>query len=301
MTRCERKSVVLRDGVLWNRPFSASRVALLIMHLFNHDFRDNDQQVYPLLDIDMKTRRQQDNVPRLESERTHEYRIINKALAGELLSGLLLTHLNSASEIRAWCETRRGLPHKFAGPGFADLVARYQDTRNKRAFRLVTEVSAKRDVTAESFRTQLNQAWKRAEECTKDAEGGDVYALVVNGAEVGSGQGWSRQFQQFAEEKGMKPDGPIRIVPMYAGDLAAAMRRMDETLEAEGSRFTPALLAEILDSLFGMLLGTTARPDAGPAWMCDLWVEMAKREAAEGRQLGLGQAVTFEGDSAEPG
>ena len=135
MTRCERKSVVLRDGVLWNRPFSASRVALLIMHLFNHDFRVNVQQVYPLLDIDMKTRRQQDNVPRLESKRTREYRIINKALAGELLSGLLLTHLNSASEIRAWCETRHGRPHKFAGPGFADLVARYQDTRNKRAFR----------------------------------------------------------------------------------------------------------------------------------------------------------------------
>ena len=117
MTRCERKSVVLRDGVLWNRPFSASKVALLIMHLFNHDFRVNDQQVYPLLDIDMKTRRQQDNVPKLESERTREYRIINKALAGELLSGLLLTHLNSASEIRAWCETRHGQPHKFAGPG----------------------------------------------------------------------------------------------------------------------------------------------------------------------------------------
>ena len=87
MTRCERKSVVLRDGVLWNRPFSASRVALLIMHLFNHDFRVNVQQVYPLLDIDMKTRRQQDNVPRLESERIREYRIINKALAGELPVG----------------------------------------------------------------------------------------------------------------------------------------------------------------------------------------------------------------------
>ena len=89
----------------------------------------------------------------------------------------------------------------------------------------------------------------------------------------------------------MKPDGPIRIVPMYAGDLAAAMRRMDETLEAEGSRFTPALLAEILDSLFGMLLGATARADAGPAWMCDLWVDMAKREADGKIGLGLNSEI----------
>ena len=131
---------------------------------------------------------------------------------------------------------------------------------------------------------------------------GDVYALVVNGAEVGSGEGWGGLFQQFAEEKGMKPDGPIRIVPMYAGDLAAAMRRMDETLEAEGSRFTPALLAEILDSLFGMLLGTQrpARMPGRPG-CATLWVEMAKREAGENRQLDLGHTATSEGDFQHPG
>ena len=240
-------------------------------------------------------------MPVLKAERIHQNRIINKALSGELLSGLLLTHLNSASEIRSWCEERNGLPHKYAGPKLSDLSARYQDTRNKRAFRLVVEVSAKNVVTETSFKTQLNQAWKRAEKLTKDDEKGDVYGLVITGGAIGSDIPMAELFRKFAEEKGLKSDGPIRIVPMYAGDLAAALRRMEETLEAEASRFTPALLAEILDTLFGTLTGSLPQQDFTDDWMCNLLVKMAKQEAEENRQLGLGQAPPSSANSAEPG
>ena len=301
MSRCERKSIVLSGGPLWNLQFPPSWVALLTVHLFNHDFRVNRERIYPSLRIDPETRRQQDNEPELKAERIHQNRIINKALAGELLSGLLLTYLNSASEIRSWCEVRDGLPHKYAGPGFSDLVARYQDARNQRAFRLVVEVSAKREVTAEHFGKQLNQAWKHAEELASDDEGGDVYGLVITGGAIGMDVALAELFRKFAEEKGMEPDGPIRIVPMYAGDLAAAMRRMEETLAAEASRFTPALLAEILDTLFGTLVGSIPQQDFSDEWMCNLMVDMAESEAEEETQLGLSQGPPSEGGTAEPG
>ena len=301
MSRCERKSIVLSGGPLWNLQFSPSWLALLTMHLFNHDFRVNRETIYPSLRIDPETRRQQDNEPEIKAERIHQNRIINKALAGELLSGLLLTYLNSASEIRSWCEVRHGLPHKYAGPGFSDLVARYQDTRNKRAFRLVVEVSTKRVVTAISFKKQLNQAWKRATELINDDEKGDVYGLVITGGAIGMDIPLAELFRKFVEDKGMEPDGPIRIVPMYAGDLAAAMRRMEETLEADASRFTPALLAEILDTLFGTLTGSIPQQDFADEWMCNLMVDMAEQEAEAETQFGLSQAPPSEGGSAEPG
>ena len=94
----------------------------------------------------------------------------------------------------------------------------------------------------------------------------------------------------------MKPDSPVRVIPVYAGDLAVATRRIEENLPKGALRFTPALLAGIFDALFSRLLDSSAQSDPNPDWMCDLWVEMAEQEAAQNRQLDLG-----EGPSAGPG
>ena len=88
------------------------------MHLLNHDFTVNDQEVFPILGIDMETRRKTDNMPNVENGTVKQYRMINKALAMELLSSLLLTHLNSAERVTSWCLTNpNGLPHYFPRPG----------------------------------------------------------------------------------------------------------------------------------------------------------------------------------------
>lgn len=301
MCKCERLPVCLSGGAVWNRPFSASWLSLLIAHLFNHDFRVNKRLIYPMLAIDMPTRRRMDNLPNLEKKRTHDYRIINKALADELLVSLLLTHLNAASEVRTWCVTRHDLPNTFSPPGFADAAARYVDSLNNRSFRLVVEASVRHFPGSEDFKTQLRQAWNHASELAKDDEAGEVYALVITICEIGSDDGWGEIFRDFVEEVDMQPDGPVRVVPMYAGDLVVATRKIEENLPEGALQFTPALLAGILEELLVRLIDPLAQSDLNPDWMCDLWVDMAKQEAEGEAELGLSQASPSEGASAESG
>ena len=99
----------------------------------------------------------------------------------------------------------------------------------------------------------------------------------------------------------MSREGPVRVIPVYAGDLIVATRRMEENLSAGALQFTPALLAGILEALFSRLLDSSAQSDLNPDWMCDLWVEMVKREVGQNMQLRLSQAPSSKGDSAEPG
>ena len=50
--------VTLREGFTWSiEEMPAEAVSLLILHLLNHDFTVNDQEVFPILGIDMGTRR----------------------------------------------------------------------------------------------------------------------------------------------------------------------------------------------------------------------------------------------------
>ena len=114
--------IQLRDGSHWHSSLNPIGIAFLMMHLLNHDFRVNQRLVFPGLGIDMKTRRDTGNIPNVETRRTHQYRVINKALAMDLLTGLLLTHLDSATSVRNWCQTRNGLPHSFAPHNYADAA-----------------------------------------------------------------------------------------------------------------------------------------------------------------------------------
>ena len=87
--------VTLRKGFTWSiEEMPAEAVSILLLHLLNHDFTVNDQELFPILGIDMGTRRKTANMPNVENGKVKQYRIINKALAMELLSSLLLTHLN---------------------------------------------------------------------------------------------------------------------------------------------------------------------------------------------------------------
>ena len=179
---------------------------------------------------------------------------------------------------------------------FADVVARYVDTCNNRSYRLVVETSARHHPGPEDFETQLTQAWKHASELAKDDEEGEVYALVITGCQIGSDDGWGEIFRKFAQEKEMSPEGPVRVIPVYAADLVVATHRIEHQLPKGALRFTPGLLAGILEALFSRLLDSSAQSDPNPDWMCDLWVEMVGQEAAQNKQLGLGEGPSVEDD-----
>ena len=142
----------------------AEAVSILLLHLLNHDFTVNDKELFPILGIDMKTRRKTDNMPNVENGTVKQYRMINKALAMELFSSLLLTHLNSADRVTSWCLTNpNGLPLYFAPSGASDIEVSYPVAGDTPAFQMIAEVSAKRQVDERFYATQLYQAWRHAD------------------------------------------------------------------------------------------------------------------------------------------
>ena len=270
--------ITLRDRTSWHQPLNPIGVALMMMHLLNHDFRVNEKTIFPNLGIDMKTRLRLGNIPNIESRRTHEYRIVNKALAMELLSGLMLTHLNSASQVINWCQTHQGLPHSFAPSGYADVEAHYGNASDSSAFRVIAEVSAKRHVSPQFFSKQLDQAWRHATEMANDAIGGKVYALVINGGNVIENPPLSDAFREFVKPLAMGREYPVSVIPVCAADLSVAVRRIVEELPNDAIGFTPSLLASIFRAILEALFLPKTKLRADPDRLCNIWVDAVKTE-----------------------
>ena len=273
--------VTLRDGTTWDKMLSADKVILLLMLLLQQDFRVNQKRIFPVLGIDMKTRRLEDNVPNVGSRQTHGYRIVNKAQAMELLSSLLLCHLDQASEIRCMCQLGpEGLPLDKATSGSSDVYARYENPDGTLAFRAVVEASSQKTIDKEFYMRQLNQAWKYAEELAKDEENGLVYGLVINGGRIGAEtklRGW---YREFAQEKEMKPDGNVRVLPLYAGDLGNVAQRILEELPEGRLKFSVGTFGGILDALISMLL-PTMESFIDDDWMRDEFFEKVSEAASD--------------------
>ena len=265
--------VTLRDGTSWDKSVSVEVVSLLLLNLLQNDFRINDNFVFEIMGIDMEERRRGDNVPHLTDPSTQGYRMINRAMAMELLSSQLLCHIDWASEVRAMCRLRHGLPHTAAREGTGDVVVRYDQPDGSLAFRVVAEVSSQNRVTEEFYRRQLNQAWKFAKELSEDDEDGLVYGLVINRGEIGSDNELRRWYREFAEEKKIVPDSNVRVLPLYAGDLASAALRIQEELPTGRLQFNAWNLGSILDALLESLQAKMSS-DAGHDWMRDRFVEM---------------------------
>ena len=276
--------VTLSDGTTWahwTKDLPAEAVILLFMLQLPGDFRINENYISKILGTDMKERRSTDNVPNVESGQTHQYRIVNKALAMELLSSLLLCHLNMATEVKCMSTlSKDGQPHKAAPNDTTDIVARYEYPDGTLAFRVVAEVSSKKFIKEDFYRTQLNQAWNFAGKLAKDDEDGLVYGLVINGGHIGSNTTLRDWYRDFAQEKQMKLDGNVRVLPLYAGDLGSAALRIEEELPAGRLQFTAGVFSSILNALLGALLGTTAS-DAGDDWMRDSFFAMVPAEESD--------------------
>ena len=256
--------------------FSPAYVAFLMLILFSHDYRAIQKRIFTGLGIDMQTRHQTGNVPNVASERTHEYRKINKALSMELLTGILLTHLNSATQVRSWCLTRDGTPHYFAPSGFADLEAIYDGTGKSKGFRVVVEVSAKREVDAKNFTKQLNQALAHANNLMEDSVDVKVYALVINGGSVMLDPELDKAFREFVDNHPVRRNDPVSVIPVHAGELAVAVRRIDDKLPAGSLRFSSSVLVSIFKSLLKALSLSRSELRREPNRLCDIWLETVK-------------------------
>ncbi len=293
--------VSLGDGALWDRSMQAGAVALLMKYLMGNDHLEYGPGVgtFTQLGLDTMSRRatgnqlgdggqDHDRKPR----EIAEHRKINKALAMELLTGLLLARLDTPLEVTCHCETRGGLPHRWAPPGLADVEAAYVDPPP--GFRLVAEVSAKSRMSPDDYRLQLEQAFVHAGEVA-DRTGDAVYALVLNAGEFATDKRLQEAFSSFAEDKGLG-SAPLRVVPMWGADLASAVQGLEGQMRPDALRFGNDDMREALDRLSdGALRAGDLRGRKG--WMRDVWAEVATRQ----RRIDDGRGRRPPSGAPEPG
>ena len=265
-------TVTLPDGSVWDRGMQAGFVALLMMHLMNHDFTANEALVFPSLAIDMESRVLADNVPDIDRRKIKEHRKINKSLSMELLTALLLARLDSPREVLAHCWPRHGLPHRPAKSGLIDVEAIYEAPGTTPGFQVIVAASAKRKVTDDHYRKQLKQAHAHGV-TTHSRTGIPVYGLVLNGGKIGTSTRLQEVYRSYVESEGLRRGGPVRLVPVYAPDLAVAIRRLEQSLAPDAFRFNSDILPLVFDTLIAGL-SVKSEEDRDPDWMCKTWTQM---------------------------
>ena len=286
----EPAPVMLNDGSIWDRGMQAGLVAVLLMYLMNHEFDANDKFVFPSLGIDMKSRDAAANLFGGNPRAIASHRHANKALAMELLTGLLLARLDTPREIRCYCETRNGMPHKHAPGGLTDVEAYFDEPPP--GFYVIVAASAKEDVTRDHYGEQLLQVLEHGR-AVAEVEGVPVYAMVLNGGNITKDQGLRRTFAAFRGLHGLKEDDPVRVLPIWAPSLACALGDLEAKLPPEAFRFETAKFTQALDRLVAGSFDSEEKEDAD--WARKVWSEVVVGEKAKSARPRRGK-----GQSPEP-
>ena len=266
--------VTLEDGnCTWEKELTTRAICRHIFYLLTHDYKANEMHVFRTIEIDKKTRAATDNKLKNEKRKLHNYRIINKALAMELLSALLLTRLNSTTNVTSFCKTRNGLPHYYATSGKPDITADYPATGTTPEFKVLAEVSIKQDVTAESYNDQLWQARRHALKLAEETDQGIVYALVINAGKIGSDRALQGKYRYLLERDDLERNERVRLIPICVDDLVSAIENILEKLPGDRFFFGSDRLARICDTLRLRILANVPNNEA--QWMCQTWVRIA--------------------------
>lgn len=257
--------VLDRDGKVQSAEIDPDVAAMLMMCLHEHSFTTNEALVFPALGLRRAAGTGED---------VSEWRKINKALAMEMLSAVLLSGIDGPTSVFAQWRTEDGRPLGHAPAGHTDIGVVYPRMSSGGRFLVVAEVSAKREVSSGFFRKQLEQALEHGRRLQKDLKG-TVYALVVNGGRVASDPKLQAEYLRFVGERGLRSDGPVRPIPICAVDLAGAVRRLEMAPSGRGAAITPEGLA----GAFGRLAsGLAGPPPDDRDWMVRELVGAAEKD-----------------------
>ena len=267
--------VTLEDGnCTWDKELTTRAICRHILYLLTHDHQANEKHVFRIIEIDKKTRAATDNkLDKTKRRQLHNYRIINKALAMELLSALLLTRLNSTTNVTSFCKTRNGLPHYYATSRKPDITADYPATGKTPEFKVLAEVSIKQDVTTKSYNRQLWQARRHALELAEETDQGLVYALVINAGKIGSDRALQGRYRYLLERDDLERNERVRLIPICVDDHVSAIENILEKLPGDRFFFGSDRLARICDTLRLRILANVPNNEA--QWMCETWVRIA--------------------------
>ena len=98
-----------------------------------------------------------------------------------------------------------------------------------------------------------------------------VYALVINGGKIGSEEKLQEVYRRIMERDEVKQSERVRVVPIFASDVAVALRDLDANLPAHRFRYGSDSLAEIFDKL---QLGVLERKENDDEqWMRKVWLD----------------------------
>ena len=292
---CDRQPVALREDRSWAFAGNCRTAVKRLGQLLTKDFRTIDRRVLSALGIDPKTRKERLNAIRPGEGKirvdVRQTRIINRALAMELLVSALLTCLDGPDEVKSWCTVSiRGEPNNFAPGPYPDIVGKYK------GFCLAVEVSCKRDArNPEFFKEQLEQAVRHAAEEATRPGAGRVYAVVITGCSVEDNRRMRRAYMGVvgrtketlarSRQAGQKePD--IRLVPVKSAVFSGICEQIFGSPGASGAGLgiTSAALAKALDDVHE---GLQAKRDIDQEhWMYSTLMT-ALRERAE-EQLPIG-------------
>ena len=249
-----RIPVTLQDGRSWNPSLSDNEIAILLVYLLSQNFKAISDVVASKLNIDTRSRVEADNRLNLKANGDtglREARTINKALAMELLVALSLTYIDNSEQVVSGCVVRNQLPNNFASSGLADITVFYPPSDGEQAFCVLVEVSIKRIVSAEHYRTQLNQTIKHAKELAADnSEGRPVYGLVINNGDITGEKRLQAVYKRFLSDNQLTADSHIKVLALYTGDFISIMSNL---LADKTYNFRSSLLVQIFDILIEQL------------------------------------------------
>ena len=215
-----RTSARLLHQLITQNPYAIRNTVLPETGL---DQIDRSKKEDPQKKRPLKKNMQQDDDDDEASQRAiHDQHWMDKALAMEMLGTVMLTCLDDPQEVISTCRVDdNGDPHSHAGQGAGDGLAHYE------SFSILLEVSSKKDMDIEDFRTQMGQAIEHGGQLAKE-RGHPVYALVINECAIETESVFLEAYNSFlpvAKEKG--DVRPIAIRSLDFVDILDELHSLD--------------------------------------------------------------------------
>ena len=263
--------VSLREGHAWRSGHACRALSALMGQLLLHNYRAISAQTIRALGLDPAARRMNGNVFRRDDGNMvsiKDYRTINKALAMELVVSAILTHLDNPEEVRSPCVlSDDGAPKSFAPAMHEDIRASYGG-----GMRMFVEVSAKRDISAEFYHTQVTQGFAHAEEECEENPGGPIYVLVINGGSIDSNPKLRRVYDAAVK---IPRTGDIRLLPINALEFAQLVRDLADLPGGRGFDFDSQTFGAALDHVWDR--AKSGGGGSEPGWMREALFEALSR------------------------